>query len=275
MVEAGRRFKWLECHLQQSQRPSCIAAGPAIWLQQPGLWRQDQGTGGVAAHLLPLALPSRMLPWLGHTWWFRGGNEGTHGGLAGKTVSWGLTSLIHDKVIERNAVSGFHSTAGHFTSLNTIGAEKRKLNIFYFHEKDISTSCQFLALHFRGSSILFLCYLTICFLILCFLKRRDLSQLLYPSLHWVSSWESICGKKCTILPGKCPKGSFASIKMTCQHFPFNTRFLPFCSRGFGLWYLQIILRSWGGRCIVMVRYQLHTDVRHLLGEYKEALKQSW
>lgn len=25
----------------------------------------------------------------------------------------------------------------------------------------------------------------------------------------------------------------------------------------------------------MVRYQLHTDVRHLLGEYKEALKQSW
>lgn len=154
MVEAGRRFKWLECHLQQNQRPSCIAAGPAIWLQQPGLWRQDQGTGGVAAHLLPLALPSRMLPWLGHTWWFRGGNEGTHGGLAGKTVSWGLTSLIHDKVIERNAVSGFHSTAGHFTSLNTIGAEKRKLNIFYFHEKDISTSCQFLALHFRGSSIL-------------------------------------------------------------------------------------------------------------------------
>lgn len=69
----------------------------------------------------------------------------------GKTVSWGLTSLIHDKITKRNAVSGFHSTAGHFASLNAIGAETCKLNTLNFHEKDISTSCQFLlALYFWG-----------------------------------------------------------------------------------------------------------------------------
>lgn len=177
-------------------------------------------------------------------------------------------------------MSGFHSTAGHFASLNAIGAETCKLNTLNFHEKDISTSCQFLlALYFWGRVQSFQ-YSPFPLLFHYLLSYSPLSEEMWPlsapvPLHWTSSWESTCGKKCTILPGKYPKGSFGSVKMTCQHFTFNMRFLSCCSRGFGLWYLQTVLRSWGGHCVVMLRYQLHTDVRHLLGEHKEALKQSW
>lgn len=133
-VEAGGRFTWWRCSLQQSLRPSHVAAGPVMWLQQPVLWRQDRIGGALAPHNLWLAPHSCGSA----TLWCRQDTEGNHWDLSGATGTRGWASLKPDVALWGETLCSISTPplgiSVHFSVVHQTW-EMQVKNILSFHKK--------------------------------------------------------------------------------------------------------------------------------------------
>lgn len=149
-VEAGGRFTWWRCPLQQSLQRTCsVAAAPCSL--KAGLDKRSTCT--------PSPMVGTPQLWLSGTRWGREDTEGNHWDLSGETGTWwGWASLKPDVALWRGTLCSLSTpqvgVSVHFSVVSDLRKSKLKISCLSTRNTTYSPASLFLLLILGQSSSL-------------------------------------------------------------------------------------------------------------------------